>query len=262
MSFKKSLLLGVTLGVSSLVPAGAVTISLDGFMSYQPTSAFDAATFDASASDKLVVVVTGEHNFGGNTSGDISGITYDGTPLVQAVNRQPIDSSNITAADIWYLDNPGSFHVSGVLDATVVGNGNNYVYTVIALSGTAPGVGATAVSAANSKSVSLNALGSDSFVVASHGMGGDGNTANVLSVGADAPASQIAALEAGNNWAGHVVSFTNGVAPGAATYSFTGGSAGGNVTIAAEFQAIPEPSSLAFLGIGALALLRRRRQDR
>lgn len=220
----------------------AEAITLDATMSFQPNSAFNASTFNASGSDKLVIVATGEHNFPNNPIGDINSIMYDGVSLTRAVDRNPLGtnpSSQITAADIWYLDNPGSVHTSGALGADVVGNGNNYVFTVLGLSGTAPGVGATAISAPDSKSVDLNAFGSNSFVVASHAMGGDGNTANVNSVDAVAPATEIAALEAGSNWAGHVVSTTNNVGAGNATYAFTGGSSTGVVTIAAEFLAAP-----------------------
>jgi len=189
------------------------------------------------------VVATGEHNFPNNPTGQILDITYDGVSLTNAVDRDPIDGLNATAADIWYLDDPGSVHVSGALDATVTGNGNNYVYTVLALSNTMPGVGATAISVMNSKSVALDGLGPDSLVLASHGMGGDGNTADVLSVDAVAPATELSDLEAGNNWAGHVTSYTNGVVAGNATYSFTGGSTTGVVTIAAEFMSSQGPGT-------------------
>ncbi len=235
-----------------LVASGrASAITFDGTASFQPNSAFNGAMFDASGSDKLVVVATGEHNFPNNAGGDINSITYDGVLLTQAVNRQPIGpnpSNDATAADIWYLDNPGAAHVSGTLGASVNGNGNNYVFTVLGLSGTAPGVSATAVSAPNLKSVDLLATVNNSFVVASHGMGGNGNTANVNVVDAVAPATEIAALEAGNNWAGHVVSITNNVAAGNATYAFTGGSTDGTVTIAAAFAPFdpgaPPPATL------------------
>jgi hypothetical protein len=245
------------LGSVLFASTATAQITLNGSTSFQPTSAFDMGTFDASGSDKLVVVATGEHNFPNNTTGNITNITYDGVSLFRVVDRNPLSGTDQTANDIWYLDNPGSVHVGGVLDATVVGNGNNYVFTVLGLSGTAPGVGATAISAPGSKSVDLVAQGDDSFVLAALGMGGDGNTANVLAVDAVLPAIELSALEAGNNWAGHVTSWTNGVGPGLGTYSFTGGSTTGVHTIAAEFLAaaapVPEPGAVAIwslLGVG------------
>jgi hypothetical protein len=211
-------------------------ITLDGSVSWDYNAG--TGTYDASGSDKLVVAVTGEHHFN-NANGKVNSITYDGVALTLAVFRAPVESgTDTTANEIWYLDNPSTS--TGTI--TVSYNGNNWVATALGLSNTAAGVGATAISDPNSKSVDLTALGSNSFVLAVHGMGGNGNTANVTVVDADAPAIELSALEIGNNWAGHVTSTTNGVGSGAATYSFTGGSDTGVNTIAAEFQAIPDPA--------------------
>jgi len=222
-------------------PANAAII-FDGFMSWQPTSAFNLATFDASGSDKLVVVATGEHNFPGNYTGNIASITYDGIALTKAVEVNPADPATgghgQTATDIWYLDNPGAVYTSGALAASISGNGNNYVYTAIGLSGTRPGVGATAT-APGAASVNLTTTSADSMVISSIGMGGQGNTASPLpGVTANSPteAVTITGLEAGSNWAGHAVARTVVNSPGLQTFSFN--TAKTDVaTIAAEFRA-------------------------
>ena len=43
-------------------------------------------TFNASGSDKLVVVLTGEHGFN-NDTGDVTSVTYDGVALTRAIDR-------------------------------------------------------------------------------------------------------------------------------------------------------------------------------
>ena len=58
----------------------------------------------------------------------------------------------------------------------LAGNGNNYVFTVIGLPGTAPGVGATAA-APGGATVDLTTTAANSLVIFNIGMGG-GNTAD------------------------------------------------------------------------------------
>ena len=59
------------------------------------------ASYDASASDKLVVVVGTEHAFGPNFGMSINSIEYNGQAMVEAVQE---NTSPGTAA-IFYLDN-------------------------------------------------------------------------------------------------------------------------------------------------------------
>jgi hypothetical protein len=243
--------------------AANAAITVSNIVTKQPTSGLTSTTYFATsdgtgsgaAVDKLVVVVAGEHNFGGNTGGFVNNLFYGGVAMTQAVNRNPVDGTNITTGSIWYLDNPGT---SGGFTVSVGGNGNNYAWLILGLTGTADGVGATAVSALNSKTVDLTTVGLDSYVIAAHGLGGNGNTGSVAGITANAPSTLLGAIAA-NTYAGIVVSGVDEVDAGTATYGFTGGNAAGNFTFAAEFRAIPEPSAALLGGVGLLALLRRRR---
>jgi hypothetical protein len=217
-------------------PPPRIPVTFDGFVSWDLNAG--NGTYDASGSDKLVVVVSGEHNFNQTAAGQVHGVTYDGQPLIKAVDVDPVKYSEgghgDTATDIWYLDKPGDFHTAGTIAVSV--NGNNYVYTAMGLSDTAEGVGVTA--AGPGASFTKVAVSNDnSMVVFNVGMGGSGNTASPLpGVTANAPtgAVTIAALEIGNNWAGHSVGRVDITAAGVYTFSFD--TAKDDIaTIAAEF---------------------------
>jgi len=208
--------------VGLMAGAASAAITFDGFTSW----AVGTSTYDASGSDKLVVVVTGEHNFNQSANGQIYDVTYDGQSLIKAVDVDPKKIADgghgDTATDIWYLDDPGSFHTAGLIAASVSGSGNNYVYTAMGLSGTADGVGATAA-APGAFSVDLTTTAAGSMVISVIGMGGGGNTASPLpGVTANSPAGAVTidGLEAGNNWAGHAVARTDISSPGLQTFSF------------------------------------------
>lgn len=242
----KTLLSIAFVAMAVMATSANAEITFDGSVSWDISAG--TGTLNAGDSDKLVVIVTGEHNFG-NTSGNVNYVTYDGVGLIQATNLDPVDSTSITASDIWYLDNPGSVHTDGTIAASV--NGNNYVFTAFALSGTDPGVGATAISDLNSKSVDLTTTINGSFVIAYLTMGGDHETdnrshrnmANVTSVDADVPLTELSAIAVGSQYSGHVTGYVNGVSAGTETYSFTGGDNYGVYTIAAEFPPyIPDPN--------------------
>ncbi|MFZ9937626.1 MAG: beta strand repeat-containing protein [Luteolibacter sp.] len=211
------------------------TITVDGFTAWSANSGTLSGTFDASGSDKLVVIVTGEHGFN-NTDGNVTSVTYDGVPLTPVIQRRPLVSgTDVTYNHIWILDNPAAAHVSGNVVANVVTRGN---VTVFGLSGTAPGVGQTAISGQASKSVVLSTTAANSVVIVSHGMGGDGNTANATAVDAVAPLIETSAQSStGNLWDGHVTGYALTTSPGTAAYEFTGGNINGTHTIAAEFLA-------------------------
>ena len=212
-------------------------IIVDGSASWSLGGSPIIGTFDASNSDKLVVIVTGEHGFPNNTGGNCFSVTYDGAPLTRVVDRNPVSGSDITYNDIWYLDYPST--TAGQISATVTSRGN---MTVFGLSGTADGVGNTVIGPANSNSADL-LTSAGSVVIASYGMGGNGNSADYNSVDANAPLTETSALGNGS-WDGHVTGYALAVAAGNATYSFNDTSATGAHVIAAEFLLGPPPPEL------------------
>ncbi|MFN3168255.1 MAG: PEP-CTERM sorting domain-containing protein [Phycisphaeraceae bacterium] len=232
-------------GIGQWAGSAYGVITVDYFESWQPTSAFDAGTLNPGTSDKLVIIASGEHNFNQSANGNINDITFDGVSLTKIegvdplkTDAEPTPGHGDSATDVWYLDDPGSFFTSGILDATVNGNGNNYVFTAILLSGTADGAGASATDTSagvSGTSVDLTTTANDSLVIFHRAMGSLGNTADVNNVDPDV-GTEIAALEAGSNWAGHVVAHTIVASAGTNTFSFTGGNADGAI-MAVEFLA-------------------------
>lgn len=234
-------------------------IIVDGFDNWNSGGSPIVGNFDASGSDKLVVIVTGEHGFNQTGNGQGGDVTYDGVLMTRIIDRNPIKADagppvvlvDDTFQDMWYLDNPATS--TGLISATATTRGN---VTVVGLSGTLAGAGNTVIGARDSSSADL-VTSAGSIVIASYGMGGDGNTA-VLSQVTTNLDTEMSRQENGSNWDGHVTGYTNGVAAGSATYSFTDtGTPGadgrtGSHVIAAEFLVVPEPGSLALLVVGSL----------
>ena len=219
------------------VNAGKIVVDGTAFWKNQSTGVF-TGTFDASGSDKLVVILTGEHGFNNNT-GTVNSVTYDGVPLIPVIQRNAqVAETDTLFNHIWILDNPATS--AGQIAVNVVNRGS---VTAFGLSGTSPGAGATAISANNTRTVDLAASASDSLVIASFGMGGAGNTANVGSVAVAAPLTFASAQYNGSSWDGHVTAYAKVPSAGAGTYSFTGGNETGAYVIAAEFLAAAAPGN-------------------
>ena len=241
---------------AGILSANAATITIDSTTSWATRTTNQPVAFDASSSDKLVVVATAEHGFN-NTNGTVNGVTYNGQALTAALERDPVtNGSDITYTSIWYLDNPGSFAGTGEIQVAAV---NREIVTVLALSNTLADFGATATGNQGDLSIGLTTTAANSLVVANLGMGGNGNTGNTDNTDTTSPLLEVAAPKDASNWLGHVTGQQEVAAAGANTFAFTTDQGGGYVPIAVEFLAVPEPSSLAFLGLGGLALLRRRR---
>ena len=226
--------------ISALLAASVVAtadITQDGHASWPRTEA--PGTYDASTSDKLVVVVTGQHGNPGNLTGDCTAVTYNGQSLTLALRQSPSDPATgghgQTFSTVWCLDDPGDYPGTGTIEVTA---SNNWVATAVGLSGTQPGVGATE-KVSGSASTSLTTSNYGSFVISAVGMGGQGSTASPLpGVSATSPsnANTIASLKIGRDWAGHAVASSIIEFPSPQTYAFNTGKTD-IVTIAAEFPA-------------------------
>lgn len=214
------------------VQSGRVTINGTAF--WQASANPVTGTFNASGSDKLVVIVTGENANPGQV-GDVSNVTYNGRALIKAVDRSS-SSTDQTYNDIWYLDNPGNFTGTNVVSASITSRAH---VTVFGLSGTKPGFGASAISAAASRSVNLTTTAANSLVIACFGLGGNGNTALTTDITTnDSPLTLVSKQHLDSRgWSGHATGYAHVSAPATAAYSFQGGNASGAHVIAAEFLA-------------------------
>jgi len=216
-------------------PGSAGTITYDGFASWTRTTGVN--TYNANGSDKLVVAVVGEHQNPDNISGDVTKITYNGQALTKAVDIAPnLATHGQTTADIWYLDNPGSYSGTGTI--VVSFNGTSWCATAIGLSGTAPGAGTTAKTAGTA-SVDLTTSGDNSMVIAALGGGGKGNTASPAPP-ALSPMTPINGIVYPTNYAALSTGYRAMASPSAQTFSFNTTKTD-VVTIAAEFIAAPLP---------------------
>lgn len=250
---KTTLLVTAVATASAIGSSDAATISVDdqgGFAfegsasshTIMPTD-LKAGGFDANGSDKLVVSITGER--AGTSNNTVSGVTYGGQPLVQAV----ADNSNVRKLSIWYLDN---VTVTGNIVVSYVSRQSGIGIAALALSGTAAGVADTADNnngTATPDNQIITTTAGELVLAAGVANGG--------AISASSPLNPLLSSADGST----------GSSTGAAGFyavpiasSFTPAFAGDENYVAASFQAvIPEPSSLALLGLGTLMIARRRR---
>ncbi len=230
-----------------------VTVDASAFWRNQ-SNADLGGTFDASGSDKLVFVATGEHGFNQTGNGWAGDVFYDGVQLTAAVKRQPIRANpaegilvDDTYNAIYYLDNPGSVHTAGVI--TTAGFSSRGSVAVIALSGTTDGMGNTVIGARDTNTATLT-TSAGSIVIGSYGTGGTGNSAHTNTVTTPDWDAEVARQHNGSNWDGHIVAYKNNVAAGTAAYTFNDTRAPeadgrtGRHVIAAEFLAAPSRTTL------------------
>lgn len=222
----------VALALACVGPAGA-QISIDHTLNVQigvgnPGSAGEqiVASFDASASSKLVVAISSEHAFGTGSSLTIDSIEYNGQAMVEAVEESTLPGTTA----LYYLDSPGA---AGEI-RLFTGNKNGGLATVYALSGTMPGV--AAIGQSTTADVAITTTSADALVIAAILDGGQASNGN----GAGTPAANLPLIEVhsgtwGNSWGGHACGHQVVVAPGAVTPTFTTAGAVRLRTVAAAF---------------------------
>jgi len=204
-------------------------------------------SFDAGATaDKLIVQLSGE------TSGGAIVVTYNGEALALAAG-----SASGRNQGIYYLDNPYTGGAADlIVDMTAKDVVNGIGLGVVSISGSAPGVDATANDSSNSVTITPTLDGS--FVMAGWGAQGASGNGSV-----DAPLTELygGAIGSAEGGAGYI----NDVVAMSQSYSFSGGNdprGSSAAAFAPATAAIPEPSTfvLAALGLLGLSVVARRRK--
>ena len=230
-------ILALFASISSSFSAIVIDSFSDGAATVRNTFTATLSGFDATASDKLVVMAAAASNI--NQFFEISSVTYNGVAMNLAT-KGATASTPFRATGIYYLD---------ISDSTVAGNivvnysgsiwGEGFDIGAFALSGTALGFDDGSTTSGRSSTITL--AEPDSFVAAVNAFGTSNPPASLTNLGGDTNLGRGYGLIAD---------------AGSYTATFTGG----DVTSVASFSAIPEPSSAALLGLGGLALIFRRRK--
>lgn len=198
-------------------------------------------SFDANGTaDALIVILSSESNA---TAGQMA-VSYDGfalTPVIDQIGSQP---------SIWYLNLGSTTYAGGsatlALNFTNVVTANGYGVGIVSVNAGGDDIGVHAQNTSSAKSVGLTTTAANSFVVAGH-------RANDPTGGSPpaSPLVQLYSAQIGSSQGG--AGYLANVAAGNHTYTF-GGSTSGPLSSAVAFVAIPEPGSLALLGLGGLGL--------
>ena len=248
---KKISILTLSLALSTGLANAAIVLQDDAVFANNGKDTLTDAEIgglDVSSGDKLVVTIGLE----GDDSGPDSTVTYNNQNMTLAASNMGLNGLNPSGwIGIYYLDNISTVG-AGTLDFTNGGYSAGVSFMV--LSGTAAGVGN--VNSANATTLNLN-VSANSFMVAAFG-----DTAD-LAVTVDSPLQTLLDVDADPGFNDGSASYGTGYqsisSTGTATPSFTSSSSRPNM-VAAEFTAVPEPSTILLLGaLGSLVFLRRRR---
>jgi hypothetical protein len=211
-------------------------------------------SFDAGATaDAIVLSLSSESNA---SAGQVS-ISYAGfafTPVIDHIGAQP---------SVWLLNLRDTTYISGsadlTLDLTGVSTANGYGLGFVSVNTGNPLLNRLGVHATNTTASATGTAGLsvdltttlESFVIAGH-------RSNSASGGAsaNAPMTQIYGAQIGSSQG--AAGYQADVPAGTTTFTFTSANQARNSS-AAAFVPVPEPSTALLGGLGALFLLRRRR---
>lgn len=229
-----------------LVPLGAPTDLGGGTFGYNLNLTAD---FSAAGHGKLIMVLSSKDELGGDLGGaPVTGITYGGVPLAQAMFRDGAGTDRVSVG-IFYLDNVVS---DGDLRIEFAdGNQSEFGFGLYAVDGLKLGVqdvgeGTTEVAA----TVTLTT--SSGFLVHEAARNNQSLTAN--------PDDDWVTLYDFNGPQSYQALSQYQIATAAGDYAAPINNTGTFKYIgAAAFEAVPEPSVALLGGLGLLALLRRRR---
>ena len=204
-------LLATTSGVRAQVQIDDVLPVTYGVGNQGATGLPIVASYDASGSDKLVVVVGTEHAFGTSFGMSVNSLEYNGVAMIEAVQENTLPGT----AAVFYLDNPGPAGEIRIIQ----GNQNGGRATIYALSNVAPGVDGVGQSVTSA--VDVATTGANGLVIAGIFDGGQFSNGN----GAGAPTALTPLTQThsgtwGNAWGGFCSGHQVAASPGVTTSTF------------------------------------------